>query len=111
MNIILVQLILTCFSVFMIYKLFLHWKKAEISSVVFRIWILIWSLFILITIFPRFFELFLFKPFFVRVMDFGMIVAFVILTYLTFENNVKIKKYEQQIEKLIRAVAVKKIKK
>lgn len=107
MNIIFVQLILLGFSIFMVYRLFLHWKKNDISISTFIVWMFIWLVFILITIFPRVFELFLFKPFFVRVMDFGMIAAFVVLTYLTFENNVKIKKYEREVEKLIRLIAIK----
>lgn len=111
MNIILVQLILTFFAIFMIYSLFLHWKKSEIKLSTFWVWIFIWGIFILMTFFPRFFELFLLKSFFVRAMDFGMILAFMVLTYLTFENNVKIKKFEQRTEKLIRMIAVKKIKK
>ncbi|MDP4009645.1 MAG: DUF2304 domain-containing protein [Candidatus Shapirobacteria bacterium] len=108
MNILGVQLILLCFAFFMIYVLFLHWKKKEISSFSFSVWIFIWTVFVLIAIFPKTLETLILKQFFVRVMDFGMIVAFIILTYLTFENNVKIKKYEKQTEKLIRILAVNK---
>lgn len=36
-----------------------------------------------------------------------MIIAFMILAYLTFENNVKMKKYEEQVEKLVRKFALK----
>lgn len=50
------------------------------------------------------------KLFFVRMMDFGMIMAFIILAYITFENNVKMRNYEKQIEKIIRSLAIKKKK-
>jgi hypothetical protein len=91
----------------MLYKLFLHWKKEEINFNSFVIWIFIWLIFLLFTIFPKVFEVFMLKLFFVRMMDFGMIMAFIILSYITFENNVKMKNYEKQIEKIIRSLAIK----
>lgn len=44
-------------------------------------------------------------------MDLGMIIAFMILTFLTVDNNVRIKKYENQLEKVVRSIAIKKVKK
>lgn len=48
--------------------------------------------------------------FIVRVMDLGMIGSFMILTYVTIENNIKIKNLEDKIEKLVRKLSIKKIK-
>ena len=110
MNIIGVQLILIFFALVMIYKHFLHWKKNEISKLTYYFWIISWIGLITITVFPRFFERLLIKPFFVRVMDFGMVGAFMVLTYLTYENNVRIKKYDKQLEKLVRKLAIKNCK-
>lgn len=108
MNIIGVQLILLFFGLFMFYVTFIYWKKKLLSKRVFAGWIVIWIGFFLCSLFPKMLEPLLKELFFVRAMDFGMIVAFMILTFLTVENNVRIKKYEEQLEKLVRKLAVKK---
>jgi len=91
----------------MIYSLFLHWKKKNISNKLFFFWIVIFSLFIFIAIFPKVLEPLLKELFLVRVMDLGMIGTFMILTYVTIENNIKIKNLETKIEKLVRKIAIK----
>jgi len=110
MNIITLQIILLAFAILMVYSLFLHWKKKDISNNLFFFWIVIFSLFIFIAIFPKILEPLLKELFIVRVMDLGMICAFMILTYVTIENNIKIKKTEKQIEKLVRKISLRKVK-
>lgn len=106
MNILVVQLILICFACSMEYVLYLHWKKREISNKMFGFWLLIWFTFTFFAIFPKILEPLLKELFIVRVMDLGMIVAFMILTYITIENNVKMKGFEKQLESLIRKIAI-----
>lgn len=106
MNIIGVQLILLCFSFFMMYVLVLHWKKRNISNRMFASWSMIWLVFSFFALFPQLLEPLIKELFIVRVMDLAVIVAFMILAYLTFENNVRIKKYEEQLEKLVRKLAI-----
>ena len=110
MNIITLQLVLLAFAVLMTYSLFLHWKKKDISMKLFVGWIVVFGVFAFMALFPKLLEPLLKELFIVRVMDLGMIVAFMILTYVTIENNIKIKKTENQIEKLVRKIAVKKNK-
>lgn len=110
MNIIGVQLILLAFAFFMVYVLYLHWKKKNISNKMFGVWGFIWLIFIFFSLFPNFLQPIIKDLFIVRVMDLGMIMAFMVLTYVTIENNIKIKKYEEQIEKLVRELSIKKIK-
>jgi hypothetical protein len=90
----------------MIYVLFLNWKKKNISKTVFRAWILIWVIFIFFVFFPKILEPLIKELFIVRVMDLGMIMAFMVLSYITIENNFKIKNYEDKIEKLTRKLAL-----
>lgn len=106
MNIIGVQLILCFFALFMVYALFLHWKKKNISNRFFVLWLLIWIIFVFFTFFPKILEPLIMELFIVRVMDLGMIVAFMILTYVSINNNVKIDKYEKELEKLVRKMAI-----
>jgi len=107
MTIIGVQLILIGFALFMVYVLYLHWRKRNVSNKMFGVWSLIWFVFVFFSIFPTLLAPLLKELFIVRVMDLGMIVAFMILTYVTIENNIKIKKYEEQLEKLVRKIVLK----
>ena len=109
MNIITLQILLLAFALLMVYSLFLHWKKENISNRVFIFWLAIFSVFIFITFFPKITEPLLREFFIVRIMDLGMIGTFMILTYVTIENNIKIKKLEKTIEGLVRKISVNKI--
>lgn len=111
MNIMGIQILLFFFSFIMIYTLFLHWKRKEVSNFTFGIWLFVWMFFVLVALFPDILKPLVVGMKFTRVMDFGMIGAFIILTYLTFENNFKIKKNEKNLEKIIRKLAIKKTRK
>ncbi len=110
MGIIGVQLILFCFGLFMLYVSFIYWKRRAFTNTTFAVWMFIWICFLTFSLFPKLMEPLWQDLFFVRAMDFGMIIAFMILTFLTIENNVRIKKYEEQLEQLVRKMAVKKAK-
>jgi hypothetical protein len=111
MTIIYLQIILIAFALLMVYSLFLHWKKKNISDRMFFSWLIIFVVFIFIAFFPKILEPLLKELFIIRVMDLGMIGTFMILTYITIENNIKIKGLEKKIEKLVRKMAIKEIKK
>lgn len=111
MSIITLQIVLLAFALFMTYSLFLHWKKKNISNKFFISWLIIFAVFIFLALFPKTLEPLMKELFIVRVMDLGMIGTFMILTYITIENNIKIKKNEDQIEKLVRKIAISKNKK
>ena len=110
MNIIGVQLILIFFGLFMLYVSFVYWKRKSFTNTTFGLWMVIWLVFLMFSLFPKILEPLLKELFFIRAMDFGMIVAFMILTYLTIDNNVRIKKYENKMEKIVRSMAVKRTK-
>lgn len=110
MNIIYLQTILLLFAILMIYSLYLHWKKKNITTKMFSFWIILFSVFVFINFFPNTLEPLLKELFIIRVMDLAMIGTFMILTYITVENNIKIKNLEKTIEKLVRKISVKKIK-
>jgi hypothetical protein len=111
MNIIGVQLTLVFFALFMVYVLFVHWKKGEISNLLFYLWLLTWSVFIFFSLFPKVLEPLIKELFIIRVMDLGMIVSFMVLTYILIETNIRARNLEKKIEKLIRKMALKDAKK
>ena len=110
MRIIYFQILLLCFALFMSYSLFLHWKKKNISNRLFIFWLSLWTVFVFLDFFPRILEPLIKELFIVRVMDLGMIGTFMILTYVTVENNIKIRNLENKMEKLVRNISIKKIK-
>lgn len=66
--------------------------------------------FVFLSVLPNFFKSIVKDVFVVRVMDLGIIGTFMILTYVSIENNVKIKNLERKIEKMIRKISLEKIK-
>lgn len=94
----------------MVYSLFLHWKKKNVSNKFFISWLIIFVVFVFLALFPKLLEPLIKELFIVRVMDLGMIGTFMILTYVTVENNIKIRNLEDKIEKLVRKITVKKVK-
>lgn len=107
MNIITLQIVLLAFALLMTYSLFLHWKKKNITNKFFFTWLCIFFVFVFLAMFPKVLEPLMRELFIVRVMDLGMIGTFMILTYVTVENNIKIKNLEKTIEKLVRRIAIK----
>lgn len=106
MNIVGVQLIVCAFSILMIYSLFLHWKKRDIGVRATAIWLLLWGGLMVVTLFPKLVEPFIRDLFFVRVFDFVAVMALIILSYVMFENHIRINKMQRQIEILVRKMAV-----
>lgn len=102
MNIQGVQLALLGFALFMVYVLYLHWKKKELTPLMFMAWMIIWGIFIVLVMFPKILQPYLNNIFTVTVVDLIMVVAFMVLTYVTVENNIKIKSQDEKIEKLVR---------
>lgn len=100
-----VQLLLLGFVLFMVYVLYLHWRKKDISHLMFGGWIIIWTTFTVLIIFPKILEPFLHSLFVVKVMDFLMVLSFMVLTYVTVESNIKIKNFEEKLEKVVRKLA------
>jgi hypothetical protein len=107
MSIIGVQIFLICFGFFMLYSIFLHWKKNEVTNITFGVWVFIWLVFLFFSIFPKILEPVTKELLIFRVLDLAMIGSFIILTYLTVENNIKIKSLEKKIETLVRKFAIK----
>ena len=108
MSIVGVQLIVFVFSFFMLYNVYLYWKKKEIGLKGASVWIVIWGGLLFITFFPKYIEPLVKEMFFVRMFDLATVSALVILAYVMFENHVRIKRLQRQMEKMVRSLALKK---
>ncbi len=109
MSILGVQIVGLLFAIFMLYLSFLHWKRGEIGGGNFFFWLMLWLAFILVTLFPILLGGLTKMLFFARVMDFLMLIAFMILAFLGFQNYISQKKMEKKIEKMVRKEALRKI--
>lgn len=97
-----IQIIAFSFALFMIYVSFLHYKQGNLKRYEFLCWLLLWLFFIYFALFPKVLDPILAKLFIVRRMDLLMIVAFMILAYLGFQNHIGVKSLQRQIEIIIR---------
>lgn len=109
MNILGVQIIAILFAIFMIYVAFLHWKKKEINGGEIFFWLTLWLGFIAVTLFPKILQDVTEFLFFARAMDLLMIIAFMILAFLGFQNYVANRRMERKIEELVRKEATKRL--
>lgn len=106
-----IQIIATLFAVFMLYVAFVQLKRGNLNRLEFLFWSFLWSVFIYFALFPRVLDPILTRLFVTRAMDLLMIVAFMILGYLGFQNHIGVKTLQKQIEILIRNQAIKNAKK
>lgn len=111
MNIVGVQLIVAAFGILMLYNLFLHWKKKDIGFKGFMAWFILWGGLLFINFFPKLIEPFIKELFFIRIFDFATVGALIILTYVLFENHIRINKMQRQLENLVQTLALRNRKK
>lgn len=102
-----VQIISISFAFFMLYITFVHFKRSNLNPKEFLFWVILWSGFIILTIRPGLLDPILQKLFITRAMDLLMIGAFMILSYLGFQNHIGIKNTQKKMESLIRQLSIK----
>jgi len=98
------------FALFMIYYSFLHYKREEFTVKEFGFWILVWIIFIIITLFP-----FILNPIrttfgFFRTLDLLVISGFLFLIVITYHTYIITRKNQKRIEIIVREIAIKRNK-
>jgi len=104
-----IQILGVLFGLFMIYLTFLHGKRKEFTSKEGFIWILLWLVFIFITLSPSSLD-FIVKGVFnlKRPLDFLIIVGFMFLIGTIFYTYGIVRKNQKKLEDIVRAIAIKK---
>jgi len=100
----------TLFALFMIYWVRNNQKRAHLSLVESSAWYSVWSVFIILALFPNLLLGIVSALHFARVFDLLVVLAFMILVMLNFYIYLKNKKLEKKLETLIRKIALEKIK-
>ena len=96
------------FGLFMLYYSFLNYKKRSFTSKEFSFWVLLWSLFIIVVIFPVVLDPIL-KPLGVfRALDFLIMSGFLFIIAMVFYTYTLTRRTQKQVEVIVRSVAVKK---
>lgn len=101
-----IQILSVIFGIFMIYVVQIHRRKQIIEAKEAYFWFFVWLGFIYVAIFPQTFKGLVQKLQIARVFDLLVIVAFMILTFLTFQNRISIKNITRKIEEIIRKKAL-----
>ncbi len=101
MNLLGVQLITVPFACFMVYAGLIHYKKGHILKQSFIFWAILWSSFIVFSLFPQLLDPIAKKFHFVRTLDFIMVIAFIILTVMNYNNYISHLELKKEMEKLI----------
>jgi hypothetical protein len=95
------------FSLFMIYFALLHFKKGQLNGMEISSWITIWTLVILVVIFPEVVRVYAQSFAISRVLDLLIGGAFVIIFIMVASSYVKVNKTEKRLEDLVRKLALK----
>ncbi len=106
-----IQIIGILFGFFMMYYTFLNYKRKEFKIGEYVFWLLIWALFVIVTVLPGILDPIVKTLDFARTLDFFIIVAFVFLTGISFYIYTTTKKNQNKIEQIVRKIAFKEAKK
>lgn len=106
MNLLSIQLIVVPFAIFMVYVSFIHYKKHHILRESFIFWILLWIAFVIIAFYPQLIDPISRRFHFLRTLDFLMVIAFMILAIMNYNNYLSQQKLERDMEKLITKLTI-----
>lgn len=102
----LLQTISVIFGLFMIYVVRIHRRKGHVSAFEYGIWVAIWVTFVFLAIIPQTVQGLTERLSIARVFDLLVIIALMILVYLTFQNRIAYKKLEKKLESIVRKDAI-----
>lgn len=102
------QIIGILFSLFMVYFALIHYKKGHLNGIEIISWILIWTVVILIVIFPQVIRVYAETFAISRLLDLLIGGAFVVIFIMVGSAYIRVSKLEKKLEDLVRKIALKK---
>jgi len=94
------------FALIMIYFATLHYKRKTLNGMEIGVWIIIWSLVIIISIFPAIFRIYSQAIAVSRLLDILIAGGFILVLALTAASYIRTKRLEKKLEELIRKLAI-----
>ena len=101
-----IQILSVIFGILMLYVARIHRKKGVLDRNEVFFWNTLWLGFIYVAFFPQTFRGLIQKLQIARVFDLLVIVAFMIITFITFQNRITIKNLGKKLEEIIRKRAL-----
>lgn len=102
----LLQAISVVFALFMLYVVRIHRRKQHIDSFEYGVWCALWAVFIFLAIFPQTVQGVVQTLHIARVFDLLIVIALMIIVFLTYQNRIQHKALEKKVERLIRQRAI-----
>lgn len=102
------QIIALLFSFSMIYFAVLNFKRGEIGGMEIASWLVMWTMAIVIIIFPELLQTFARTFLVTRVFDLMVIGGFILVITMASIAYIKTKRLEKKIEDLVRKLSLKK---
>lgn len=99
------QMLAAFFGLWMMYALSVHFRKKLFGKLEYALWISLWSLFIVIALFPNLLLGISTHLNFIRVFDLLIVGSFIILTILIFVSYFQQKELKLKINKLVTELA------
>ncbi|MEA2037351.1 MAG: DUF2304 family protein [Nanoarchaeota archaeon] len=103
-----IQILGMLFGIFMIYYVFLHHKRKELTIREYLFWIILWILFIILTLFPWLLGPIIQPIGFARTMDFFIVVGFMFLIGSLFYIYLLVRGNQKKLENIVRKIALEK---
>ena len=103
-----IQIIGILFGLFMVYYTFLHYKRKEFTVKEFSFWVLLWALFIIISLAPELLDPFVKSLELARAMDLLIILGFMFLIGALLYTYILVRNLQKKIEEVVRKIAFEK---
>lgn len=103
-----IQILGSLFGIFMIYYVFLHYKRKELTIREYLFWIGLWVLFIILTLFPWLLNPIVRSIGFARTMDFFIVAGFMFLIGSLFYIYLIVRSNQKKLEEIVRKIAFEK---
>ena len=103
-----IQIIGILFGFFMMYYTFLHYKRKEFTMREYGFWLILWALFIVVTLFPDILDPILKSLSIARALDFFIIIGFLFLIGMIFYTYTNVRANQKKLEEVVRKIALKK---
>ncbi|MDP2624801.1 MAG: DUF2304 domain-containing protein [Candidatus Peregrinibacteria bacterium] len=102
-----IQILSVMFGLAALFFSYSHYRRKNFDGTELAIWFIIWIGFILVSLFPTTVSPWVQTFGFARLMDFVLIIAFIVVYCILLHNYMVVRKVERRLEKLVRNLAIK----
>tara|TARA_Y100000310_G_scaffold345650_1_gene467730 strand:+ start:3899 stop:4231 length:333 start_codon:yes stop_codon:yes gene_type:complete len=106
-----IQILGLLFGLLMLYLSFVNYKRKEFTIKECSFWLVLWALFIVVTIIPGSLDFFVENLELTRTMDLFIILGFMFLIGAVFYTYTIVRKNQKKLESIVRKVAIEKAEK